>query len=197
MFNNQIGNTLSEYDISASAFNYTEVEASTEKRFHTGKAAMLGLALITTSLHLSNIPPAQLIDRYTAKSLVEPYAKDQLINTKRQDIKMLTRVRELASYPAGWDNFDAQPPSKKAVDEAEKFIASLSAFPILEPHISLAADGEINFYWKNKDFLLDLGFFGDGLYSYYAKTSSGKEYTDDDIPVEDPLPETIKNLIAK
>jgi hypothetical protein len=190
-------NTLSEYGISATSSNHAESETSTQELFRPSKVAMFGLALITTSLHLSDIQPAQLIDRFTAKSLVEPFAKDQLINTQRQDIKMITRVRELASYKMGWDGFDGRPPSKEAVDEAEKFIISLSKYNISEPSISLASDGEINFYWKNNDFLLDLGFFGEGVYSYYAKKSSGEEYIQDDIKIDAPLPKTIIKLITK
>ena len=40
------------------------------------------------------------------------------------------------------------------------------------PHISLATDGEINFFWNLVNFRLDLGFFGDGTYSYYGENNN-------------------------
>ncbi len=189
-------NTLSEYNIGAASLNYVKSKTSTQEPLRSGKVPKSRSSSIT-SLHLNDIRSAQSVDRFTAKLLVEPFAKDQLIDTQRQDIKMIARVRELAFYKIGWDGFDGQPPSKEAIDEAEKFIISLSKYNISEPSISLASNGEINFYWKNSDFLLDLGFFGEGVYSYYAKKSSGEEYIQDDIKIDAPLPKTIIKLITK
>ena len=186
---------LSKYDISHSRLSTYEMQGSAIDPFHTGKVAVIGLALLTSSLHLSDIRPAQQVDRDTARRLVEPYTKDQLLDVQSRDIRMRTIVRRFTSYNEGWDGFNGIPPSSKAIEEAERFISVITKAEILEPYISLAADGEINFYWKNENFILDVGFFGEGVYSIYAKMASGHEVIEDDLSLEDPLPENVASLI--
>lgn len=189
-------NTLSPYDIALSKISDSERLTSAAIPFRTGKIAALGLAL-TSSLYLIDVLPAQQVDRDTAKSIIEPYTKDQLLDVQRQDIKMRTKVRKLASYQRGWDGFEGIAPAKEAIGEAESFISMITKNQILEPYISLAADGEINFYWKNDDFLLDVGFFGEGVYSLYAKMTSGKEIIKDDLKLTAPLLEDVASLIRE
>ena len=189
-------NTSPKYDISLSQpSTYDETRTSTVSPFYTRKVAVIGLALFTSSLHLNDVCPAQRIDRDTAKTLVKPHAKDQLLDIRRQDLKMKTEVRKLASYKEGWSGLGSVPPKRESVEEAERFISIITKDNVLEPYISLAADGEINFYWKNDDFLLDIGFFGDGVYSLYAKVRSEQEIIEDDLSLEYPLPESVASLI--
>ena len=65
------------------------------------------------------------------------------------------------------------------------------------PYISLATDGEINFLWMLPHLRLDLGFYGDGTYSYYGKTAVGDGFLVDDASVCTPLPEQLLQLIRK
>lgn len=37
------------------------------------------------------------------------------------------------------------------------------------PHVSVAADGEINFFRRQKGLFADIGFFGDGQIHYYVR----------------------------
>lgn len=67
---------------------------------------------------------------------------------------------------------------------------------IQSPYISIADDGEINFYWNNDKILIDLGFFGDGTYSCYAKTKHGKEFFIDDEKLEKFPKQIIENIRA-
>jgi hypothetical protein len=91
---------------------------------------------------------------------------------------------------------DGKAPSEEAVDEAEKFAWSfLRDEGIEKPIISLAADGEIAFLWTLPDFRLDLGFYGDSTYSYYGRTSGGREFMSDGESIDAPLPEEIMKLI--
>ena len=41
------------------------------------------------------------------------------------------------------------------------------------PHIALAGDGEVNLSWKRNEFLLDVGFYGEGKIYYLIEDSHG------------------------
>jgi hypothetical protein len=187
--------TTSLYDASPTSVSHFEDSENSTIPFRTGRALVPVAALLASSLHLSDVIPAQPVDRDTVRTIVEPYTRGQILNAQRQDIKMIKEVRKFASYPQGWDGFNGVPPSRKAIDEAERFISMITKNQILEPYISLAADGEINFYWKNNKFLLDVGFFGEEVYSLYAKMASGEEIIKDDLRLTDPVPEEIAPLI--
>jgi hypothetical protein len=42
---------------------------------------------------------------------------------------------------------------------------------------------------------LDLGFYGDGTYSYYGTTTTGDEFLADEVSISTPLPAQILQLI--
>lgn len=132
----------------------------------------------------------------TLRSFIEPVAKNQRLDTKRIDLKIIARIREIGIYPNGWDNVNAIAASKKAVNDAEKFIRQLLPIDVKEPIISLAADGEINFLWILPDFRLDLGVYGDGSYSYYGKASNGEEFIADEKSIDEKLPDEIITAIT-
>lgn len=77
--------------------------------------------------------------------------------------------------------------SSKALNDAKIFsnnhVQFLKKHP---PKISLASDGEINFFWKKEGLIADLGFYGDKTYSYYIKIGN-KEYLKDDAKIEEAL----------
>ncbi len=89
---------------------------------------------------------------------------------------------------------------KLAVNDAEVFIEKLFYYnpSIAIPIVSLANDGEVNFFWKTKNLKLDLGFYGDKTYSYYAKNPklSNEVAYGDDISNEKTLPEAIIKLLS-
>ncbi len=64
------------------------------------------------------------------------------------------------------------------------------------PHISLADDGEVNFTWSQGGVWIDLGFYGTGTFSYYARDEEGKEMFGDDMPVMSPFPDDLRTLLA-
>jgi hypothetical protein len=37
------------------------------------------------------------------------------------------------------------------------------------PYAQLSADGEVGLYWKAADVFADIGFYGNGEYSFYAR----------------------------
>lgn len=96
---------------------------------------------------------------------------------------------ELLSYidlPEGWDGYHAVPASLDAVVDAFTF---LSARPsdILLPFPQLSSDGEVGLYWRTHEVYAEAGFYGDGLFSYYAIYTSPEtapeEHGDDDCPL--------------
>jgi hypothetical protein len=133
----------------------------------------------------------------TAQVFVETIAKEQCLDSSRTDIQMLTRIRQLGIYPQGWDGADGKAPSQAAVRDAECFTRLLVHDDIYAPSISLATDGEINFFWMLPHFRLDLGFYGDGTYSYYGTTTTGDEFLADEVSVSTPLPAQILQFIRK
>jgi len=133
----------------------------------------------------------------TAQIFVETSAREQCLDSSRTDIQMLTRIRQLGIYPHGWDGADGKAPSQATVRDAECFTRLLGHDDIYAPSISLATDGEINFFWMLPHFRLDLGFYGDGTYSYYGMTTTGDEFLADEVSISTPLPAQILQLIRK
>lgn len=158
------------------------------------KAVLVGLS---STLLLFNIQPGTpAVDADTARSFTTALVKDQILNPERADLKFIARIRELGMYADGWDGAEGQAPSGGAVNDAEKFARSfLQDDGLKEPMISLAADGEIAFLWTLPDIRLDLGFYGDGTYSYYGRSPTGKEFIADDESIETPLADELLKLI--
>ena len=122
-------------------------------------------------------------------SLLDDAARDMYLAA-------INKIKQLGKYSEGWDGFDAKAPTAKAVEDAEVFIRKLHHDRLQLPYISLAADGEINFLWNQHSMHLDLGFYGDGKYSYYGRTATGEEYFEDDVHIDSPLPGPILMLLA-
>ena len=118
---------------------------------------------------------------------------------RKQDAKqvVLKRIREIGRYRDNWDGYGAAPLSRQTLNDAERFTLSVFVGSSLYiPNISAASDGELIFSWRNQKGVMDLGFYGDGTYSFYAKLSGGKEVFVDDESVEMPLSVEIFSLIS-
>lgn len=87
---------------------------------------------------------------------------------------------------------DVKPPSPEAFDDAFEFMShlDLNTHSIM-PSIDVADDGEINFFWKSEGLHIDLGFYGTGTYSYFARRSNGESFKGDDIPASHGLTEEL------
>ena len=101
----------------------------------------------------------------------------------------LQRTPELERWPA------AEWPSEQAFADARAFIQRLPTGPILMPDMGLADDGEVNFLWKSDAVHIDLGMYGTGAFSYFARTGDWQRFYGDDCPVAHGLPVEIANLI--
>ncbi|MGO0702708.1 hypothetical protein [Pseudomonas paracarnis] len=123
------------------------------------------------------------------------------LSQKRQQISpldsIMLSIRQMTDYEQDWDGYGALAPAAQAADDAEFFaIYNLRRRDTRAPKISAASDGEINFSWKNEKGLIDLGFFGDGSYSYYAKLSTGEEFISDESGIKEALPSELLKIIT-
>ncbi|MNJ33324.1 hypothetical protein D3C77_280080 [compost metagenome] len=109
---------------------------------------------------------------------------------------LLARIRGLLDLEPGWDGYAAKVPASSAIDEAEQFSSNvLPAEEFQLPTVTAAADGEVNFSWKNALGYIDLGFYGDGSYSYYAKSTEGLEFLSDESSLTEHLPDQVLKII--
>lgn len=136
------------------------------------------------------------VNLHTARKII-PVQEEYSYNPKKnpQNLKMLSDVKQLSSFENGWNGEYSQAPSRQAIEDAKDFIHLLRDFKIILPYISLANDGEINFCWKDNDFILDLGFYGDKTYSFYLKTTEGKKFHGDEIQVCSNIPQEILDVV--
>lgn len=134
----------------------------------------------------------------TAIKLVNPPGVEQQLNINRPDITVLSRIRELGTYENGWNRPDSVAPSFTTVNDAEQFARALDLNSIHLPNIGAADDGEITFLWNLGDgFYMDLGFVGNGSYSYFARLPNGEEIIIDKAPIKLPLPEMIMACLRR
>lgn len=107
----------------------------------------------------------------------------------------MARVHELGAYKDSWNGQGTNGPTTQAVRDAGLFLTNWN-FDILRiPHITLTDDGEINFLWKIGTDHFDLGFFGDGTYSFFGKMPGGWCASGDHILAHAPLPpELLRHL---
>jgi hypothetical protein len=82
-------------------------------------------------------------------------------------------------------------PKEMAFQDARGFILSLPLMQIVRPSINIAGDGEVNFEWKGPDYHIDLGFYGDQTFSYYATKNGQKPLFGDEIPIKNGIPKEL------
>ena len=111
-------------------------------------------------------------------------------------LPLQVRLAELRSIPEEQRWPGADWPTEEAFQDAGKFTELLPKPLNSDPHISLANDGEVNFAWFRDGTWIDLGFYGTGTYSFYARDKSGDEWFGDDISVTSPLPKELRALLA-
>ena len=85
---------------------------------------------------------------------------------------------ELLAYldlPEGWNGYEGEPTSFEAVTDAIDFL-TMRPDDIPLPYPQIAPDGEVGLYWRVDEVYAEVGFYGDGECSYYARyTPAGRE----------------------
>lgn len=101
--------------------------------------------------------------------------------------ELLDRLRYLKrTYATPFDP-SGLAPDTKAFRDAEQFVLNLPLNKMGTPQINVASDGEVNFDWSADDYRIDLGFYGNGRYSYFGRRGQ-QETIGEDILVADDLP---------
>ncbi len=110
--------------------------------------------------------------------------------------RLMTRLRDLHETPEDVRWPGAVWPTKRALKDAEIFIASLPLLQVPEPDIRFADDGEVNFLWLGGNVHLDLGFYGTGTYSYFGCNAEGKEIQGENVSASEGLIPAIENILT-
>lgn len=101
----------------------------------------------------------------------------------------LTSFMELKD---GWDGYDGRAPSIDAIQDAISFAEKLN-INMKMPKPMLSSDGEVGLFWEKDQNYIDVGFYGEKIYSFYAQFDDGQEILRDDVALEDELQEELKN----
>lgn len=118
------------------------------------------------------------------------------IQTRDYAKELLNRVRYLRDTYVSPFEPGAILPNPQAFNDAEIFIRKLPLNRTEMPTINVAADGEVNFCWLNSGGArIDLGFFGNGTYSYYG-CGAGKEVMGDKIEAAAQVPDDLIKVAA-
>jgi hypothetical protein len=81
----------------------------------------------------------------------------------------------------GWDGYSGIAPTAKAITDAKLFLECLpEGFKIPVPMV--ASDGEISFYWRDTFQYLEVGFYGDDVFTFIFNTPSDR-IGFDDLPI--------------
>lgn len=164
----------------------------------TSSIAPPGAGLDSGRLIGVSMPRAIHTSMPLAQSLYQPGTRTiQPITWEPVILPLLERLAELRSTPVCDRWPDADWPFEAAFQDAGKFTERLPGSMRVRPHISLADDGEVNFSWSQDAIQIDLGFYGTGTFSFFARDSSGNEWFGDDIPVQSPLPAELRILLVR
>jgi hypothetical protein len=100
-----------------------------------------------------------------------------------------------AKYSSAWLP-DSIPAKESAFQNARDFVLTLPLNRILKPAIHVASDGEVNFQWIGPDFQIDLGFYGDGNFSFYGAKAGSKPILGDEVPVKQGIPKELADFAS-
>ncbi len=111
---------------------------------------------------------------------------------------LLERLETLREKVRGYQlDEDITWPTEQAYEDAKRFIRLLPLSKIHVPEIYFPHDGEITFLWDEQDcgLYVDLGFYGDETYSYFATDDSGKELMEGKASICQELPDDLVDML--
>lgn len=159
--------------------------------------APVAMAFVGSTTDVKSANPTAFVANETgAKAPSAAYKKLGLTTASSQTNSVVRSIRKLALLEDNWHSPQSKAPTAKSIEDAERFAREIDWKSSLQPMVSAAEDGEVNFYWKNESIYIDLGFHGDGTYSFFAKLDNGETLVGDDIPARaGSATLQIKNLI--
>jgi hypothetical protein len=109
---------------------------------------------------------------------------------------LLDRLAELKTkYSAPWLPNSTRP-NDNAFQNAKEFVSTLPLTSMMKPAIHVASDGEVNFQWSGDDFHIDLGFYGNGKFSFYGAKEGHAPIVRDDVPVKEGIPKDLADFAS-
>ena len=106
-------------------------------------------------------------------------------------IQLLNKLGKLQEIPEDQRWPPAKWPSEQAFEDAYDFIQNSPLSQVPSPFISLADDGEMNFFWDVDDIYVDLAFYGNKQCSYFAQGKFGQKVYSNAFPVNEGFPPEI------
>ena len=138
----------------------------------------------------------KIVIQETAKNWFEGAIASRADHTSQHLHLLITKLEAYRGMPEE-DRWPAATwPTDQAFNDAYTFIEYLPLSPIPAPEVSLADDGEINFLWKNESIYIDLGFYGTGTYSYFARGKDGQSILGENVSALRGLPDKLKALLS-
>lgn len=176
-----------------------DVEVKSIRRGATAFATA-ALVLVATGTQASSPQPYKEDESSTKRPSPKPLIKTRIVD--ESDLSSLNQIiyeiRTIARFNDAWHGPHSVAAAQKAIDDAERFARELTWSQKNRPKVALAEDGELNLFWKSEEIYLDVGFFGDGTYSFFGQLASGETISGDSVPARNGQATTIlADLLAK
>jgi len=110
--------------------------------------------------------------------------------------ELFDRLSELKTKYTAPSQPNTTLPSENAFQNAKDFVLTLPLNRIVKPAIHVASDGEVNFQWTGSNFRIDLGFYGNGKFSFYAAKEGCQPILGDEVPVKDGIPKSLVDFAS-
>lgn len=164
---------------------------STKDAFKVGMlAAFISTAAVTVDAH------TEKVEATSARSKLESVARFAGVRRETKQQIAISRIETLSRNQDGWKGPGTLGPTEASVKAARRIAATiLDDERVGLPHIGLAADGEINFYWKTPRVVVDLSIASDGTYSLFAQPQTGEPIYHDAPEPNTPLPKELVRLL--
>jgi hypothetical protein len=120
-----------------------------------------------SSPRLSGSTAAILLIAYSLPP-TDPAAEIEHAEEPSAEDKLEAQLQSYMDLPHGWDGYDGVPASLDAVTDAFSFLKKRPP-DIPLPYPQIGPDGEVGLYWHTKEVFAEVGFYGDGEYSYHAR----------------------------
>lgn len=88
--------------------------------------------------------------------------------------KLGAKLLSYLGLPRGWDGYDGVPASLDAIMDAFLFL-NMRPPDIPLPYPQIGPDGEVGLYWHTKAVFAEVGFYGNGEYSYHARYTPAED----------------------
>ena len=154
--------------------------------------AEVGTALVSSATEVLSHSDAVSAGRPEGMEVGSAASAELFAGTKD---RVLERLRALRADPEAEEPPWAERPSDRAFADALSFVSAWTTAALPMPDVGLADDGEVNFLWQGPELHVDLGFYGDGTFSCFARAPGGVRFAADDVAAELGLPPDLQAIL--